>query len=356
MVDTDNDQKTEEPTGKRISDAQQEGQLAISRELATWVMFVSGMIVLAWLGPMLGQKMTGAMRVFLESPHLLSLEGGGLQGVLLGMVSSVAFEAIIVLGLFLGAAILGTMIQTGFYVNTSLIKFDVSKLLSMKGIKGIFSANALMEFAKGFAKMVVMGYVAYLILKPVSRQLPTLVDVPMLQGLAFLHEEVIDVLAILMIIITFIAVGDTLYVRFNYFKGLRMTKQEVRDEHKQMEGDPLVKGRLRRLRMEKARQRMMANVPNADVVITNPTHYAIALQYDNTKMAAPVVVAKGMNKIATRIREMAEEHDVPLVSNPPLARALYDTVDIDEPITPEHYRAVAEVISYVYKIKKKVLN
>ena len=134
-----------------------------------------------------------------------------------------------------------------------------------------------------------------------------------------------------------------------------MTKQEVKDEYKQMEGDPVVKGRLRQIRLEKARKRMMAQVPKADVVITNPTHYAVALQYDNVKMAAPLVLAKGTDRVAERIRAVAEEHAVPLVSNPPLARALYDTVEVDESITPQHYRAVAEVISYVYKLRKKKL-
>jgi flagellar biosynthetic protein FlhB len=132
-----------------------------------------------------------------------------------------------------------------------------------------------------------------------------------------------------------------------------MTKQEIKDEHKQMEGDPMVKSRLRAIRLERARKRMMAQVPKADVVITNPTHYAVALQYEKLSMEAPKVVAKGINKVAERIREAAENNNVPLVSNPPLARALYDTVDLDDTIAPEHYRAVAEVISFVYKLKKK---
>jgi flagellar biosynthetic protein FlhB len=158
----------------------------------------------------------------------------------------------------------------------------------------------------------------------------------------------------LMLIITVIAIADIIYVRWSYFKSLRMTKQEVKDEHKQMEGDPMVRGRLRSIRLEKARRRMMAKVPNASVIVTNPTHYAIALEYDGSKMAAPVVTAKGVDNVAMRIRSVAEEHDIPIVSNPPLARTLYDTVELDDPIEPEQYRAVAEVISYVFKLKNKV--
>ncbi len=353
MVESDKDQKTEEPTSKRIQDARDEGQIAVSRELATWFIFVASLIVLAWLGPYLARQLKVGLQVFLERPHQLSLQDGGMQDVLLGIMQTVAFQAVLVFGLLLAAALLGTMIQTDFYVNSSRVKLDFSKLGFLKGLKNLFSWNAFVELLKAFAKLVVLGYVAYRVLSPLLDELPSLVDVPLLQGLAFLHDETIHVVMVLMVVITIIAVADTLYVRYSYFKGLRMTKQEVKDEHKQMEGDPLVKGRLRRIRIEKARRRMMAKVPHADVVVTNPTHYAVALQYDREKMPAPTVTAKGVDFLAGRIRDLAEENEVPIVSNPPLARALYDTVEIDDIIAPEHYRAVAEIISYVYKMKKK---
>lgn len=353
MVESDKDQKTEEATGKRLNDAREQGQLAISREMATWVMFVSALVVIAWFGPNLGNGLTVSLRVFLERPDQLSLEAGGLQDVMLGVMSSVILQAFLLFGLFWVASILGTMVQSGFYINPNNIKFDIGKLMPGAGLKRMFSLNSVVELLKAFAKMVVMGYIAYRVLKPVEKELPKFVDMPLLESLAFLHSEILYVVMILMIIITFIAIADILYVRYSYFKSLRMTRQEVKDEHKQLEGDPLIKSRLRRLRIEKARQRMMSKVPKADVVITNPTHYAVALQYERGVMAAPVVVAKGIDFLATRIRNLAEESEVPLVSNPPLARALYDTVDLDEPITPEHYRAVAEVISYVYKLKQK---
>jgi flagellar biosynthetic protein FlhB len=157
----------------------------------------------------------------------------------------------------------------------------------------------------------------------------------------------------LLLVFTVIAAADLFYTRWKYIHDLRMTKTEVKDEHKQQEGDPMIKGRLRQLRSEKARKRMMSAVPKADVIITNPTHYAVALQYDNRKMQAPVVIAKGINLIAERIRAIAEENRIPLVSNPPLSRALYETVEIDQSIPAQHYRAVAEVISYVYKLRKR---
>jgi flagellar biosynthetic protein FlhB len=173
-----------------------------------------------------------------------------------------------------------------------------------------------------------------------------------MDSIAFLHKQAVHLVLVLLVVFTLIAAGDLFYQRYQYIKGLRMTKAEVKDEYKQQEGDPIIKSRLRQMRLEKARKRMMAQVPKADVVITNPTHYAVALKYDSGKMAAPTVLAKGIDRVAERIRELAEENKIALVSNPPLARALYDTVEIDKEIPAAHYRAVAEVISYVYKLKK----
>ncbi len=168
----------------------------------------------------------------------------------------------------------------------------------------------------------------------------------------FLEKKTVYLIAMILLGFTIIAAADLFYTRYSYIKSLRMTKTEVKDEFKQQEGDPMIKSRLRQIRTEKARKRMMAQVPKADVIITNPTHYAVALQYDGASMNAPVVIAKGINLIAERIRDMAQEHRIPLVSNPPLARALHDGVNIDQPIPMQYYRAVAEIISYVYKLRK----
>lgn len=356
MVESDQDQKTEEPTSKRLDEARGEGKLPISRELATWFSFVGMLVVLIWLGPGMGREIAGGLRVFLERPHQISVEGGGMQDVAMGVFQSMGLPAILAFAVLFATTVVGTMVQTGFYFNSRNIKLDPSKLLPIHGFKRLFSMNSVVELIKSFLKLVVLGYVTYRVLRPDLDRLKVLVDTPMLLGLEFLHDETIHLIVVLMVVITVIAVADWLWVRYSYFKGLRMTKQEVKDEHKQMEGDPIVKSRLRQIRLEKARRRMMANVPGADVVITNPTHFAVALKYDNARMAAPVVIAKGADKIAARIREVAEENEVPLVSNPPLARALYDTVEIDEPIQPDQYRAVAEVISYVYKVKKKKIE
>ncbi|MDD3182708.1 MAG: flagellar biosynthesis protein FlhB [Alphaproteobacteria bacterium] len=347
----DQDSKTEEPTSKRISESRDEGNIPMSREMSAWFLFVSLLMVIQWFGPSLAAQMKDGLQVFIEKPEQISIEDGGLQNVLMGVISSVALPAIMVFGIMLVLAILGTMIQTGFYVGTGRLKMKIENLSPAKGMQKLFSMNAVSELVKSFFKLVVLGYVCFVVLSPVYRKLPNIAQLGLLSGIDFLHREAAHLLIILLLVITVIAVADLLYVRYQYFKGLRMTKQEVKDEHKQMEGDPIVKNRIRAMRIEKARRRMMAKVPNASVIITNPTHYAVALQYDRDKMAAPVLVAKGVDRVALRIREVGEESEVPVISNPPLARALYDNVDLDEPIQPEHYRAVAEIISYVYKMK-----
>jgi len=355
MAETDQEQKTEHPTGKRISEARQKGQLAISREVGTWALLVGALIVVMWLLPRMSGQLLGSLRFFLEQPHAIGLEGRGLQAALGAVMSRVAVATVITFGLLMFAAIVGTMVQTGFYFNTTRLEFSIMKLNPFKGLKQLFSMASLVELLKSFVKLVVVGGVVFFVFKPLVEIWPRLVGHNLIGSMVFLHKEVVYLIVMIMLVVTFVAIGDLFFQRFQYFKNLRMTKQEVKDEHKQMEGDPMIKSRLRSIRIDKARKRMMAQVPRADVVVTNPTHYAVALEYDSSRMAAPVVLAKGMNRIAERIREVANEHEIPLVSNPPLARALYDTVEVDEAIKPEQYRAVAEVISYVYKLRNRKL-
>jgi flagellar biosynthesis protein FlhB len=355
MAESDQEQKTEQPTGKRLNEAREKGQLPVSREVATWFLFISILIVIAWLAPPMGRRLTMSLRVFLEMPHDISLEGKGIQRALGNVLMQVGLATMVSFALLAVSVVIGTMLQTGFYFNTTRLEMDIKKLFPIQGFKRLFSMASLVELLKSFVKLVVIGAVVFTVLWPLIGNLPYFVGRDIIQSMEFLHKEVIHLIIIMMLVVTVIAVADLLYQRFSYFKGLRMTKQEVKDEHKQMEGDPMIKRRLMSIRLERARKRMMAHVPNADVVVTNPTHYAVALQYDNSKMAAPTVVAKGINLIAERIRDVAEKNAVPLVSNPPLARALYDTVEVDEVISAQHYRAVAEVISYVYKLKRKKL-
>ena len=354
MVDgTEQDQKTEEPTSKRLEETREQGNLAVSREMSSWFSIVGILIVITWLGPAYGEQMKTALLPFIEKPHQISLQDGGFQNALMGVVSATALTTVMTFGIMFFMGIIGTMVQTDFYVGTGKLKFHLEKLMPQQGLKQLFSMNSVSELVKSFVKLVVLGYVAYRVLSPVFSKLDALVEMDLMAGIEYLHDNAVHLLLIMLLVISVIAVADILFVRYQYFKGLRMTKQEVKDEYKQMEGDPMVKGRLRQIRLEKSRRRMMAKVPEASVVVTNPTHFAVALKYEGGFMAAPIVVAKGVDQVAARIRKVAEENDVPMVSNPPLARALFDTAELDEPIEPEHYRAVAEVISYVYKLKNK---
>ena len=236
------------------------------------------------------------------------------------------------------------------------IKPELKKISLISGAKRVLGSRAVIEFIKGMLKLSLVAIVAF------TMALPVLMDIelfPMRSIEATLDRMYLVVLMLMagtIAVMTAIAGLDFAYQKYTNHQQMKMTKQEVKDEHKQQEGDPLVKSRIRQLRMERARQRMMASVPKADVIITNPTHYAVALEYKMDSMPAPKLLAKGVDEVAQRIRNVAEEHGVPIVENPPLARALYATVDLDEEIPEEHYKAVAEIIGYVMRLKGQLAN
>jgi flagellar biosynthetic protein FlhB len=353
MADQDQDQKTEQPTGKRLDEAREHGQIPVSKETSTWVMMLGMLVIVGWILPPMTHQMANYLRIFIEQPESFLLDDKSVQALFYQIFGHVGLIAGLVFLLMMAAIILGVMAQTGFFLATDLLAPDLMRLLPTQGFKKLFSISALFELLKSFGKLVFLGSMAFAVFMPVAIEALHLTGLPLENILAFLDQKAVHLIIMLLLVFTVIALGDLFFTRYQYIKNLRMTKEEVKDEFKQQEGDPKIKGRLRQLRMEKARKRMMAQVPKADVVITNPTHYAIALQYNAGKMSAPVVVAKGINLIADRIRELAQEHRIPLVSNPPLARALHDTVELDHAIPTQHYRAVAEVISYVYKLKRR---
>ena len=353
MSDADQDEKTESPTGKRLGEAREQGQLPISREVATWVVILSILVIVGWLLPSMMRQLVDYLRSFIEQPEAIALDEDSFQPLMFSIMGHVAIITGLVFALLMAAAIGGVMVQTGFFFALDLLKPDLMKLMPTQGFKKLFSISSLVELVKSFGKLALLGFIAFLALVPVALETPHLAGLPLENILGYLSTKTVHLIVLLLLPYTLIAAGDLFFQRYQYIKNLRMTKEEVKDEYKQMEGDPKIKGRLRQMRVEKARKRMMAQVPKADVIITNPTHYAVALQYDGNKMAAPVVLAKGINLIAERIRALAEENRIPLVSNPPLARALHDTVEVDQAIPTQHYRAVAEIISYVYKLKKQ---
>ncbi len=351
---TDDSQKTEEPTPKKLEEARRRGQIAMSREVNNWVMLFAGtMLISMFLGFMMKQLLE-VMRVYIEYSHALPQMPGGL-GVVLGEGVKKVFAILLLPFLFLmAAAFLAPFLQVGPLFAPEVIKPDFSKVSIIKGFSRLFSMRSIIELIKGVLKICAVGVVATIIIYPYFYKFEHMIDMPMILVVGELGTLVIKMMIGVLIILVVIAAIDLAYQRFEYNKKMRMSRQEIKDEYKQSEGDPHVRARLRQLRAERARQRMMQSVPEADVVITNPTHYSIALKYDPDEMPAPVVVAKGVDELAMRIREVAKEHDIVIYENKPLARALYDVVEIDEMIPTEHFKAVAEIISYVFKLRKGI--
>ena len=354
--DQDESQKTEEPTQKKIDDALKKGQVVFSREVVSFFMFLAFALILSWILPGTAKSVQHYLLPFIEQPESIAMDEGNMGKVLLDaclhflMFVGVPMAAVVI------AIIAGSMIQKPITFTMEPAKPQLSRISPMAGAKRIFSRRSLTEFLKGLVKMGLVGILIYNLLMKESSTLHKLGDTSGLLLLESMSSASFRMVMSVAIAMFFIAMMDYLYQRFEYRKNLRMSKQDLKEEYKQQEGDPHIKQKIRALRRERASKRMMANVPKSDVVITNPTHFAVALKYDPDSMDAPRVVAKGADKVAFRIREMAEDNKVPVLRNPPLARALYDTVEVDEPIKMEHYKAVAEVIGYVYRMKGKKMS
>ncbi len=352
---SDDSQKTEEPTPKKLEESRKKGQVALSREVNNWVMLFTGTIVILAIGPGALNTLKDHMKTYIEKAHMMpSLPDGGL-----GLILNESFW--VVLGvltlpflIFLLAAFLAPFLQIGPLLSTETLKPDISKLSPMKGFGRLFSMRSVMEFVKGILKISIIGFIGYLLLSPFYSKVDHMIGLPIPLMMDELQGLILRLMSGILFVLLVVAVADLVYQRYEHYKKMRMTKQELKDEYKQTEGDPHVKAKLRQLRQEKASARMMQAVPEADVVITNPTHYSLALKYNPDEMDAPILIAKGVDELAMRIREAAKENDIPLYENKPLARALYDTVEVDQIIPTEHYQAVAEVISYVFQLKGKL--
>ncbi len=349
----DDSQKTEEPTSKRLRDARSKGQVAVSREINTWVLLFGTGLMIALVFPTLMVDMTRIFMSFLERPHDLLTDRGGLGAVTTELVVAIATILAIPMGVFVILALISGVSQTGFNFATKPIEPELGKISPMKGLQRLFSMKQFVEFIKGILKIVLVAIVGIVLLMPELDRLDTLPTMPVSELLIEIQALVLRIFIGILAVLFVIAILDVIFQRMQHIKQLRMTKQEVKEEYKNTEGDPQVKGRLRQIRMQRARERMMQAVPTADVVVTNPTHFAVALAYKPETMEAPILVAKGQDLVAQRIRTIAEENDVAIVENPPLARALYATVEIDQEVPPEHYEAVAKVISYVFGLSGK---
>ncbi len=352
---TEDSQKTEEPTHKKLEDARKKGQVVHSREVNHWFMILGLTILVLVFAPQMMAALRDALVGFIAMPHAVPADGPAFSDTLQEAAQAVLLALLIPLLVLVAAALAAGLLQSGLVVAVERIHPKLEKISLIKGIKRLFSLKAIVEFSKGILKLAIVGSVCTILILPEFSRLDQLTGLSLPNALEVLNSLAIRVLIGVLSIISIIAGIDYLYQRYDFQKQMRMSRQEVKDELKQTEGDPIIKSRLRQLRMERAQRRMMAAVPESDVVVTNPTHYAVALKYDMETMESPALVAKGIDSLAVRIREVAKENDVPLVENPPLAKALYAGVEIDQVITPEHYKAVAEVIAFVMRLKGKLL-
>jgi flagellar biosynthetic protein FlhB len=351
MADTDKDQKTEDPTGKRIGEAADRGQVITSQEVNHWSMLAASALIILVFGDFVAGAIRDRLAGHLSSVHEIALDPASLRALALGLVESLGFTLAAPLAILIAAAVASNVAQHGWVWAVQKLKPKFNSFNPINGLKQKFSLNTLTEFGKDLVKLSVLGTALVLLLWPERARLLDLVGANLPDLLPVVRFLVLKVLLTVLAILALLALADYAYQRYDYRKRLRMTKQEVKDERKQQDGDPEIKKRLHRIRVTRLRQIIMKAVPEADVVVTNPTHFAVALQYKAEHMVAPRVVAKGRDLVALKIREIAEAHDVPVVENPPLARALHDSAEVDQEIPVEHYKAVAEVIGYVMRLK-----
>lgn len=347
--------KTEAPTGQRISDARAEGQVAFSRE----VVVAAGLLASIWLLGNTGGNLVMALKEILSDMliHMPDAEPTGLwvqQILYTSLVRVVPSLGMIMLSLMV-TGIAATLVQTGFLWASKRLGFHFDKLNPLVGLKRIFSAHGLMEFAKALLKLLIVGWVAYSFLESNASGMMSLGQTDFASAMRRWVDLAMALAWRVAGAYLVLALADYTYQRWSYMRSMRMTKEEVKEDFKRQEGDPIIKGRIRSQQRRMARMRMMANVRKADVVITNPTHLAVAIEYKPEAMNAPKLVAKGADRVAERIVELAKSNNVPVIQNIPVARALYRTVDLDQEIPPEMYIALAEILAYVYRIKGKVV-
>jgi flagellar biosynthetic protein FlhB len=345
-------EKTEEATPKRREEAREKGRVARSREVPSAAILFASLIYFYFnVSGVLEKLMTVVASIF-RSAGQTTISVTNISPLLNGLISSVFFILLPLFAVIFLISILANVIQVGFLVSPSVLQPQFSKIDPLKGLKRLFSLNSLVELIKNILKMLTIAVVSYVVVKNEVKGFLLLSDQTVWDLLIYTGRITFKILLSTGWVLLALAIFDYAYQRWEYEKGLRMTKQEIKDEFKNTEGNPAIKGRIRRLQREMARKRMMAAVPKADVVITNPTHLAVALKYDQKKEIAPRVIAKGAGFIAEKIRDIAGENAVPLVENKPLAQVLYKMVDVDDLIPEALYRSVAEVLAYVYNLRK----
>ena len=352
--DQDKSQQTEEPTAKRLEQARENGDVVKSAELTTFILLGGGTLAVAMFGKYTSMGLAQTLSLFLQQPDAMSVDGAGLAAMMRLLLPQLALALGPFFMVMIIASLAGHMLQSLPSFSFDKIAPDFSKVSPMAGFKRLFGAEGWMNLLKGLAKIAVVGLAIWTQLWPERGSLEGMLNQSTITVLHDMSRLLFKVLMASLAALAVIAGLDYFWQRMRFMSRNRMSKQEIKEEYRQNEGDPTIKAKIRQLRHDRARKRMMAAVPKATVVIMNPTHYAVALKYESGKMAAPVCVAKGIDALALRIRAVAEENDVPVVENPPLARALHAAIEIDDPVPPEHFKAVAQVIGYVLRLQGKL--
>lgn len=352
----DPESKTEDATPRKLEEARKKGDVAKSPDVAAALSLAGAAGVLLAGGGWFSTQIAEGLTPFLAQPHAMigGLEAGA--GVEIGMQAvwaAAPFLAALMFAVILGG-VGGNLAQSGLIFTADKIKPKWSKVSPLEGVKRIFGPDGLVQFLKTFIKLVAIGAVCWMVLKPHTRELENLAAMSPAMILPFARDLALALMVSALVFLALTAGADYLWQRVRFAKRMRMTKEELKEDFKQSDGDPHVKAKLRQIRMQRGRQRMMQAVPDATVIITNPTHYSVALRYEPDKGdGAPVCVAKGVDALALRIREVAREHNVPIVENVPLARALYAAVEVDDIIPRDHFEAAAKVIGFVMQQRKR---
>ena len=351
MAEGMDQEKTEPASPKRRRDARKKGQVAHSREVPSVLILLGALGVFHFSGTWMMWQVTEFMRGFFQNMGDISLQINTARD-LLAVAGGKSF--LILLPILLTVFCIGlaaNVMQVGFHLSGEAIQPKLSKLNPLKGLKKFVSLKSLSEVIKSILKIMIVGGTAFLVVDAEVGNIPSLLRTSVGDLLLFIGAVAEKIAFYTCLVLILVAIADYAYQKWQFEKELRMSKQEIKDEFKQQEGDPMVRARIRRIQTEMARHRMMESVPDADVVITNPTHFAVALKYDASEMMAPKLVAKGAGVVAQKIKEIAGNADVPIVENKPLARTLFRTVDIGGAIPADLYRAVAEILAYVYQLK-----
>ncbi|WP_047984867.1 flagellar biosynthesis protein FlhB [Ornithinibacillus californiensis] len=347
-------EKTEKATPKKRTDERKKGRVAKSQDVNTAFLLIFVLIMMAVFGSVMKDNMLGLFQhSFTEFIHWDLTERTVFQVFTESIIEFIKIVGPIML-IAMIAGVASNLMQVGFMFTTEPLKFDLKKIDPIQGAKRIFSIRALVELLKSLLKIVVIGTITFFVIWLFKDEMLMIAFKNADSALAFFGRVTLIMGIAATIALLFLAVFDYAYQKYDFEKNIRMSKQDIRDEYKNIEGDPLIKSKIKEKQRQIAMRRMMSEIPNADVVITNPTHYAIAIKYDESRASAPYVVAKGVDHIAFKIREIAKANNVATVENRPLARSLYASVEIDEVVPEEFYQAVAEVLAYVYRMEKKV--